>query len=207
MAAAKTGAAGGVGMNVALYLRTSTNDQHPENQMPALERYCYDRGHTIKGVYVEKETAWRQGHQAELARLLDDVRSGRRKYDLVLCWALDRLTRGGAAAILNLVNSFHTYGVNIISIQEPWTELPGELGEVLYSIAGWVARIDSKRRSERTLAGLERVKREGKRLGRPAGAKDKNGRRRKSGYHLRWAGKQTSADNQAQEPVLAEANK
>ena len=43
--------------------------------------------------------------------------------------------------------------------------------------------------------GLARAVKEGKRLGRPQGAKDNNGRRRKSGYHLRWAGKQTSGEN------------
>ena len=34
-------------------------------------------------------------------------------------------------------------------------------------IVGWVAKFESKRRSERTKAGLERAKREGRKLGRP----------------------------------------
>lgn len=173
----------------ALYLRTSTNDQHPENQFPALERYCYDRGHIIKGVFLEKGSAWTSGHQPELARMLAEIRGGKRKYDIVVCWALDRLTRGGSAAILNLVNSLHAHGTKVISLQEPWTELPGELGEVLYSIAGWVARMESQRRSERTMAGLDRAKRQGKQLGRPKGSKDKNGRRKRTGYLLRWENK------------------
>ena len=65
-------------MKAALYLRTSTTDQHPENQRPALERYCYDRGYTVKGVYIEQESAWKAGHQKELARLLADIRGGGR---------------------------------------------------------------------------------------------------------------------------------
>ena len=56
-------------------------------------------------------------------------------------WALDRLSREGAAAILNLVNRFKTYGIKVISYQELWTEAPGEIGEVLYAIAGWVAKM------------------------------------------------------------------
>ena len=42
----------------------------------------------------------------ELARLLGDIRNGYRRFDIVLCWALDRLSRDGAAALLNLVNTF-----------------------------------------------------------------------------------------------------
>lgn len=173
-------------MKVALYLRTSTSDQHPENQLPALERYCYDRGYTINTVYLENESAWKAGHQKELGRLLDDIRGGRCKYDLVLVWALDRLSREGAAAILNLVDTFKTYGVKVISLQESWTEAPGAIGEILYAIAGWVAKMESERRSERTKAGLARAISQGKKLGRPAGKKDK-GKRKRTGYLLRYA--------------------
>jgi DNA invertase Pin-like site-specific DNA recombinase len=45
--------------------------------------------------------------------------------------------------------------------------------ELLLSIVAWVARMESNRRSERTKAGLARAVSEGKRLGRPPGAKDK----------------------------------
>lgn len=173
-------------LTAALYLRTSTNDQHPENQLPALERYCYDRGYTVKGIYIEQETAWKQGHQRELSRLLDDLRTGKRKYDYLLVWALDRLSREGSAAILNLVATLKTYNCKVVSLQESWTELPGELGEVLYAIAGWVARMESERRSERTKAGLARAVKEGNRLGRPTGSKDK-GKRKRTGYLLRYA--------------------
>ncbi len=61
--------------------------------------------------------------------------------------------------------------------QESWTEAPGELAELLFTLTGWVARMESQRRSERTRAGLARVKAQGKRLGRPPGSKDKRKRR------------------------------
>ncbi len=115
------------------------------------------------------------GHQRELARLKDHAR--KRKFDIVLVWVFDRLSREGAAAILNLVSTFKVYGVQVISYQESWTEVPGEIGEILYAIAGWVARMESQRRSERTKAGLARLKAQGKSLGRPQGAKDKKKRK------------------------------
>ena len=67
----------------------------------------------------------------------------------------------------------------MLSYQESWTEAPGELAELLYALTGWVAKMESQRRSERTKAGLARVKAQGKQLGRPPGSKIKRKRRRK----------------------------
>jgi len=175
-------------MKAALYLRVSTTEQNVDNQLPALEAYADSRGWQIVEVYQENESAWKSGHQKELARLLADCRNGRHRIDVVLMWALDRLSREGAAAILNLVNTFKAYGVRVISYQESWTEAPGAIGEVLYAIAGWVAKMESERRSERTKAGLARAIASGKRLGRPAGSKD-GGKRKRTGYLLRYANK------------------
>ena len=173
-------------MKAALYLRVSSIEQTTENQLPALQAYAESRGYEIVEVYRERESAWKVGHQKELARLLNDCRNGRHRFALVLVWALDRLSREGAAAILNLVNRFKTYGVRVISYQESWTEAPGEIGEILYAIAGWVARMESERRSERTKAGLARAISQGKKLGRPKGSKDKV-KRKLRGYLLRYA--------------------
>ena len=170
----------------AIYSRVSTQDQSTDNQVPVLEQFARTRGWEAADYYVETESAWRAGHQKELARLLNDCRNGRRKFDIVLVWALDRLSREGAAAILNLIDIFKTYGVRVVSYQESWTEAPGQIGEILYAIAGWVAKMESERRSERTLAGLERARREGKALGRPLGSKDK-GKRKRTGYLMRYA--------------------
>jgi len=164
---------------VAIYLRVSSTEQTTENQVPALEDWVRSRGHDLVAVYEEEESAWRNGHQAKLAECLQDIRGGRRRVDILLVWSLDRLSRTGAAAILNLVNTLRTYRVQVVSLQEPWTEMPGEAGEILYAVAGWVARMESERRSQRTRAGLERVKATGKRLGRPPGAKDKRQRKRR----------------------------
>jgi len=129
----------------------------------------------VVSIYQEAESAWRSGHQEELAKLKNDAR--RRKFSVILVWALDRLSREGSAAILNLINSLKVYGIRVISYQEPWTEAPGEIGETLYAIAGWVARMESQRRSERTKAGRARVVAKGKKLGRPKGSKDRRKRK------------------------------
>lgn len=164
-------------MRVCIYSRVSGVGQSTQNQTMVLTDWASQRGYEVVKIYTEEESAWKAGHQRQLAQLKADA--ARRRFDVVLVWALDRLSREGALAILSLVNTLQTYGVRIISYQEGWSEAPGELAEVLYSIAGWVARMESQRRSERTKAGLARVKAQGKRLGRPPGSKDKRKRRRR----------------------------
>ena len=142
------------------------------------------RGFQVVQVYQEQKSAWRAGHQRELARLGADAR--KRRFRVVLVWALDRLSREGSAAVLGIVSKLSRHSVKVLSYQESWTEAPGELGELLFAIAGWVARMESQRRSERTKAGLARAKAQGKRLGRPPGSKDRRKRRRPAMQRPIW---------------------
>ncbi len=162
-------------MKVCIYSRVSTGQQDTTNQSLALSEWAKQRGYEVVKVYDEEESAWKSGHQRVLASLIAD--SGQRRFQAVLVWALDRLSREGSLAILSLVNKLSYCGFKLLSYQESWTEAPGELAELLYALTGWVARMESQRRSERTRAGLARVKAQGKRLGRPPGSKDKRRRR------------------------------
>ena len=90
-------------MKAAVYLRVSSNEQSTDNQLPALEAYAKNRSYEIVKVYEEEESAWKSGHQRELANLMADARQ--RKFQAILVWALDRLSREGALAILSLVQN------------------------------------------------------------------------------------------------------
>lgn len=172
-------------IKAVIYARVSTEEQSTSNQVEALSAWAAHRGFDIREIYFEQESAWSGGHQRELARLIDNAR--RHEFDYILVWALDRLSREGALAILSLINKLNAWGVKVISYQEPWTEAPGELGELLFALTGWVARMESQRRSERTKAGLVRTLHEGKtkegkpylHMGRPKGSKDSKKRKRR----------------------------
>jgi len=167
-----------------IYARVSGKAQETANQIDILTSWAEQKDFEVVEIYQEQESAWKSGHQKELARLKADVM--RHRFEVVLVWALDRLSREGSAAILNLIDSLKAYGVRVLSYQESWTEAPGAIGEILYAIAGWVARMESERRSERTKAGLARAIKSGSKLGRPKGSKDKQ-KRRRTGYLLRYA--------------------
>jgi len=160
-----------------IYSRVSTEEQTTANQVNELTAYAERRGFSLVSIYQENDTAWKAGHQQELSRLLVAAKQG--KFNYLMVWALDRLSREGALAILKLVHRLQDYGVIVISYQETWTEAGGELSDLLYALTGWVARMESNRRSERTKAGLARIKAQGKRLGRPKGSKDSRKRTRK----------------------------
>jgi len=166
-------------MNTAAYLRVSTDQQTADNQLPAILEYCKAHNMPEPVIYSENESAWRRGHQTELARLLRELRTGRRRYEYLIVWSLDRLSRQGIAATLQLIDSFEVQGCKVVSIQESWIAEAGPMREMFASMAAWAAKFESDRRSERTKAGLLKARAAGVKLGRPKGSKDTRKRLKK----------------------------
>jgi putative DNA-invertase from lambdoid prophage Rac len=168
----------------AVWSRVSTEEQHTANQREALERFATGHGWDIVACYdAGGLSAWTGAHRERLGQALDDARAG--KYDVLVVWALDRLERGGIEATLRAMRLFREAGVRVVSLQEPWTDVPGETQQLLTAVMGWVAQMESARRSERVKAGLARRKAAGLPVGRQPGAGDKKPRRR-SGYVSAW---------------------
>ena len=59
------------------------------------------------------------------------------------------------------------------------------MGKFFFTILSGFAEMEREIITERINLGLARVRKQGKKLGRPSGSKDKN-YRKKSGYLLRW---------------------
>jgi DNA invertase Pin-like site-specific DNA recombinase len=137
--------------------------------------------------------------QAELKRLLADLRGGRRQYNVLLVVALDRLTRRGIGIMWQLVNTFEMYGCRVISLKESWTEVSGSFRELFQAITAWSASYESERKPQNTRAGQARILKAGvtskgwklTQLGRPKDSKDKKQRRR-AGYLQRYAARKGS---------------
>jgi DNA invertase Pin-like site-specific DNA recombinase len=170
-------------MKAALYLRVSSEEQNADNQLPSLLKVAESRGWEVYKVYSEEASAWQNGHQSELKALLKDAST--HNFQVVLVWALDRLTREGISTILGYVNTLRQYGVTLVSLQEPWTEQSGPMAELLFALTAWVARFESERKSQRIKAALARRKAKGLPVGRKLGAKDAKPRKR-TGYLLRF---------------------
>lgn len=168
----------------AIYARVSTKEQEEKNQIPAIKKIVDQRGFKIHQIYSESASAWKSGHQKMLKQLFQDAQD--RDFQVLMVWALDRLTREGPAKILQLYKKLEDLGITVISVQEPWTEAPSEVKPLLLAVIGWVAEMESRRRSERTKAGIARKKQSGGKVGRKPGSKDKK-KRSNQGYILRQA--------------------
>jgi putative DNA-invertase from lambdoid prophage Rac len=183
----------------AIWARVSTDDQASGNQLAELRAWAGRRGLDIAAEYVlDGASAWKGQHRDQLAGALAGARTGR--YDVVLVWALDRLSREGVEATLGLLRRFHAAGAPVWSLREPWTETADpSMAALLAAIYAWMARAESARRSERVRAGLERRRREGKPVGRQPGATDKRPRKR-SGYVARWERERDAAVGAVNKP-------
>jgi DNA invertase Pin-like site-specific DNA recombinase len=145
----------------ALYLRISTDRQTAANQLAEVRQLAIARGYEPI-VYEEVESAAKA--RPVFDRLMRDVHAGR--VQAVAVWALDRMHRSMTGAI-NTVLECDRLGVPVLSVREGWLDTSGPVRPLLVAIFGWVAEQERTRLIERTKAGLERARREGKRLGRP----------------------------------------
>jgi DNA invertase Pin-like site-specific DNA recombinase len=80
--------------------------------------------------------------------------ASRRKFDLLLFWALDRLSRKGALRTLQHLDRLESYGVGFRSYTEPYFDSCGIFKEAVVSIVATLAKQERIRLSERTRAGL-----------------------------------------------------
>jgi DNA invertase Pin-like site-specific DNA recombinase len=170
-------------MNVALWCRVSTTAQDTDNQLIALRAWAERRGTPIVKTFMVEESAWKGAQHPALKAAMESARMG--EYDTLMVWSLDRLSREGPEAMLGCLRRFRELGVTVESLQEPWVNGPPEMQELLASIMGWIAGVESTRRSERVRAGLARRKAAGLPIGRVPGAKDRRPRK-VSGYHARY---------------------
>ena len=160
---------------VALYARVSTKDgrQDTDNQLIALREYCQKQGWQIAGEYVDHETGG-SAKRPQFQTMFADARI--RKFDLVLFWSLDRLSREGVTETLNHLQRLTSYGVDWKSYTEQYLDSCGLFREAVIGILAVIAKQERVRRSERARAAIDRLRRAGKtdHLGRPRKIMDRD---------------------------------
>ncbi len=169
-----------------LYLRVSKSDesQNPANQLEPLKKFADSLGLAVVKEYIDHASGG-SANRPQFQQMLKDAQAY--KFDMILIWSLDRFSREGIGNTLAYLEKLRKSKVGLKSLQESWLDTTDEgMGQLLIAIMSWVAEQERIRISERTKAGLVVAKANGKRLGRPNGSKDK-GRRKRSGYLLRWA--------------------
>lgn len=156
-------------MKVAIYCRVSRSDQNLDNQRLILEDYAkrFEWGYEL---FVEKESTRKtRPVQWELYnRLL------KKEFDGLLIYKFDRWARSTKELVEHMENLIGK-GVRVVSYMEN-IDLDSSIGRAMLSIISAFAQLERDIIRERTLAGLERAKAQGKTLGRP---------RKKRGYVIK----------------------
>ncbi len=146
---------------VALYLRVSTLDQHPETQLYDLRQLAQQRGLEIVGQYTDRISG-SKSKRPGLDQLMADARRG--QFDVVLVWACDRLARS-VRHFLEVLDELNRLNVEFISFREQ-LDTGGPLGRAVVVIISVVAELERNLIIERVRAGLRRAKLEGRHIGR-----------------------------------------
>src|SRR6266853_4695624 len=144
-------------MKVGLYARVSTKDkgQETENQLVQLREFAAKQNWPITREYIDRETG-SKSDRAQFQAMFADA--SRRKFDLLLFWSLDRLSREGALETLQHLQRLTSYGVAYRSFTEPYLDSLGAFRDGVISILACLARQERIRLSERTIAGLEKAR-------------------------------------------------
>src|ERR1700678_3065356 len=151
---------------VAIYSRVSTRDkgQDAENQLRQLREFCHHQGFLLVQEYVDHASGKRSDRDA-FAEMFGAA--SRREFDVVLFWALDRFSREGVLETLQHLQRLTSYGVGYRSFSEQYLDSCGMFRDAVIGILAAVAKQERIRLSERTVAGLERAKAQGRVGGRP----------------------------------------
>jgi len=151
---------------VAIYARVSTDGQEAENQLGHLRRFAETQSWTIYHEYVDHDTG-AHTRRSEFLRMFTDA--AKRRFDVILFWALDRFSREGVLETLQHLSVLGSYDVGFRSFTEPFLDSCGVFRDAIIGILAVLAKQERIRISERVRAGLDRARKEGTRTGRPIG--------------------------------------
>lgn len=139
-------------MTVRIYARCSTDEQTVQSQRHELKRWV--RSHAPQCPtewYEDAGFTGSNGNRPAFQRLMKEVGAG----DTVLCFAVDRMTREGIVATLQLRQSLKSKGAKLVSVSEPWLCDDNPASEIVTAVLAWAAEQERKRIHARQRAGIE----------------------------------------------------
>lgn len=147
----------------AIYARVSTDDkgQDATNQLLKMPAPT-----TPELLFVDYATG-KNGDRAQYQRML--LAAENKQFDELIFWSLDRLTREGISATFKTLEKLKALNIRTRSIQEPWLDSDSPVNDIVIAVLAWAAKMERIRLTERTKAGMARVKATGSKSGRPIG--------------------------------------
>src|SRR5436190_19731676 len=149
----------------ALYVRVSTDGQTVENQIRELRHVAERRGWDVVETYTDAGISGAKGRNGRpgLETLLKDA--SRRKFDIVMAWAIDRLGRS-LIDLLTMIQHLEACGVDLYLDQQA-IDTTTPMGKLVFQVTGAFAEFERSMIRQRVKAGLKRAVAQGVKLGRP----------------------------------------
>jgi DNA invertase Pin-like site-specific DNA recombinase len=149
----------------AIYLRVSTDKQTIENQLRELRQIAERRGWEVVHEYQDAGISGSKGREARpgLDEMLKDAQ--RRRFDIAMAWAIDRLGRS-LIDLLGTIQALEACGVDLYLDQQS-IDTTTPTGRLTFQITGAFAEFERSMIRQRVRAGLKRAVESGKQLGRP----------------------------------------
>lgn len=144
-----------------VYLRVSTQEQRIDVQRAELGAYVRKRGWKSK-VYIDRESG-ATSHRDGLDALLSDCR--KRKIDIVVCWALDRIARS-LRNLLDILSELKCLKIEFVSYRQQ-IDTSTAAGNLSWHVLAAVAEFEREMLRERVIAGMVQARRRGSKIGRP----------------------------------------
>ena len=150
---------------VAIYSRVSTSDkdQDPETQLMPLREFVTAKGWATYREYVDMAPATDLAHRTAWLKLLGDA--GKRRFKIVLVFKLDRAFRS-VKDMHDTLDAWEMVGVSFQSLREQF-DTHTAIGRLMLNMLGALAEFELELIRERVKAGMDRARKQGKRIGRP----------------------------------------
>jgi DNA invertase Pin-like site-specific DNA recombinase len=139
----------------AIYVRVSTDKQTVENQVRELRQIAERRGWEVVEQYSDAGISGSKGRDGRpgLDLMLSDAK--RRKFDVVMAWAIDRLGRS-LVDLLHTIQELEAAGVDLYLDQQS-IDTTTPMGKLMFQVTGAFAEFERGMIRQRIHAGLKRA--------------------------------------------------
>ena len=153
-------------MRIFSYCRVSTTEQTTENQILAIRQ----RGYEVNDARIISETVSGSVEAMKREKFKMLINHQLERGDMLVVLKLDRLGRDNID-VQNTINLLTDKGIKVACLDLPVADLSSSEGKLMLQMFSAFAEFERNRIRERTREGLERVKAQGKKLGRPTADK------------------------------------
>jgi site-specific DNA recombinase len=152
-------------MKVAIYARVSMDEtfkddkryQEPENQLEPLRNWAKVQGWEVHKEYVDRGSGADPNREQFRLMMHEGMMN---RFNLIIVWKLDRFSREQMSQVVGRIEKLRERGVGIQSLTESWlnTSKDNPMSELILAVMAWASNLERQKISERTKAGIQRLK-------------------------------------------------